>query len=64
MLAKETKKYLLKKGYSNEFGARSLRRIIETELLDKVADVLLHTKTKPLKLKASVVNNLLVVEKY
>ncbi len=64
LLEKETKQYLLKKGYSNEFGARSLRRIIETELLDKVADVLLHTKIKPLRLKASIVNNLLTIEKY
>ena len=46
-----TKQYLLKKGYSDEYGARSLRRTVEKELLDKVAEQLLNTKKRPLTLK-------------
>jgi len=48
------KRHLLKKGYSDEYGARSLRRIVERELLDRIAKVLLKTKDRPLRLKAVV----------
>lgn len=37
----EVKEYLLEKGFSKEFGARSLRRTVEKELLDKIAAHLL-----------------------
>lgn len=47
----KAKQLLLRKGYSDEYGARSLRRIIEQELLDKVADILISSsKKRPLKL--------------
>ena len=46
-----TKQYLLKRGYSDEYGARSLRRTIEKELLDKVAERLLNDRNRPLTLK-------------
>ena len=46
------KKWLIEKGYSKEYGARALRRTIEKELLDKVAQVLLEEETRPLKLEA------------
>jgi ATP-dependent Clp protease ATP-binding subunit ClpA len=39
---------LLKKGYSSEYGARSLRRVVEKELLDRIAEVLLARKDRPL----------------
>jgi len=48
------KKWLIEKGYSNEYGARALRRTIEKELLDKVAQVLLEEEARPLKLEAVV----------
>lgn len=43
-ITKTAKDYLLEKGYSHEYGARSLRRVIETELLDKVAEKMLRHK--------------------
>ena len=51
---KTVKKFLLKKGYSREYGARSLRRTVEKDLLDKIAEVLLEHKTRPLTLKPEV----------
>ncbi len=48
----KAKKYLLTKGYSDEYGARSLRRVLEKELLDRVAEVLLKKKERPLLLTA------------
>jgi len=49
-----SKQYLLKKGYSDEYGARSLRRTIEKELLDKVAERLLNDRNRPLTLKTQL----------
>jgi ATP-dependent Clp protease ATP-binding subunit ClpA len=46
------KKLLLKAGYSQEYGARALRRTVEKELLDKVAEVLLEVRKRPLCLQA------------
>ncbi len=57
----KTKEYLLKVGYSQEYGARSLRRTVEKELLDKIAEILLKHKSRPLLLKASTVGNKLSV---
>lgn len=48
------KDLLLSKGYSDEYGARALRRTIETELLDRVAEVLLTHQERPLSLEARV----------
>lgn len=53
----EVKDYLLNTGFSQEFGARSLRRIVEKELIDKVAEFLLETNyddKQNLKLEAFV----------
>lgn len=49
-LNRSAKEYLLKLGYSKEYGARSLRRVVEKELLDAVAEVLLANTARPLKL--------------
>lgn len=53
-LNKSAKEFLIEKGYSVEYGARGLRRSIEKELLDKVAEVLLARSERPLSLKAVV----------
>ncbi|MDC0449011.1 AAA family ATPase [bacterium] len=50
------KSYLLKQGYTPEYGARSLRRIMERELLDVVAGVLLKNSERPLNLVVSINN--------
>jgi ATP-dependent Clp protease ATP-binding subunit ClpA len=57
------KKLLLKKGYSEEYGARSLRRILEKELLDKVAECLLQHSERPLKLSTKVLNDSVSITK-
>lgn len=48
------KRWLIEKGYSKEYGARALRRTIERELLDKVAQVLLSSDSRPLELSADL----------
>jgi len=48
---------LLKKGYSEEYGARGLRRAIESMLLDPIAEFLLRNSTRPLNLTASLDKN-------
>lgn len=48
----EAKKLLLEKGYSDEYGARTLRRTIESELLDSVAEIILNSNKRPLNLTA------------
>ena len=50
----EVKQYLLSKGYSEEYGARGLRRTIDKELLDVIATFLLEHKERPLHLKAVI----------
>ena len=55
------KKHLLQKGYSREYGARALRRTIEKELLDKVAQVLLEKEKRPLKLIVEMKNDQIAV---
>jgi ATP-dependent Clp protease ATP-binding subunit ClpC len=57
------KKLLLEKGYSKEYGARALRRTLEKELLDKIAEVLLESKKGSLMLRASVVKDEIIVTK-
>lgn len=56
-LGKDVRKYLLKTGYSKEYGARALRRTLEKELLDKIAQHLLVNKKRPMSLRAEVVSN-------
>jgi ATP-dependent Clp protease ATP-binding subunit ClpL len=60
---KTAKDYLLKKGYSKEYGARALRRTMEKELLDKTAEFLLDHTERPLKLVVSCVKGKLRVKR-
>ena len=45
-LSPVVKKHLLDKGYSVEYGARALRRTVEKELLDRIAEVLIQNESK------------------
>ncbi len=40
-------KYLIEKGYNPEYGARPLRRLIEQEIEDKIAEDVLENKVSP-----------------
>ncbi len=51
---KGVSEHLIEKGYSKEFGVRALKRIIEKELVNKIADVLLENPKRPLHLKANI----------
>lgn len=53
--------FILSKGYSKEFGARALRRTLEAELLDKIAEHLLEFRERPLKVTMRVVDDTLVI---
>src|SRR3989344_1534550 len=44
-LSPVVKKHLLDKGYSVEYGARALRRTVEKELLDRIAEVLIQNES-------------------
>lgn len=57
----DVKDELLTKGYSDEYGARELRRAVETKLLDKVAEFLLKNPQRPLKLKAKLKGRTLII---
>ena len=54
VMTQQVKNYLIKEGYSEEYGARSLRRIVERELLDKIAEFLLAHRGRPLLLDATI----------
>jgi len=41
------KELLSLKGYDEAFGARPLRRVIQTMVEDKLSDILLHGEIKP-----------------
>ena len=57
----KAKDWLLEKGYSKEYGARELRRTLERELLDRVAQILLSKKGNgPLQLIADVLSGFIV----
>lgn len=45
-VTKEAKKYLAQKGYDPVFGARPLKRLIQNEILDPVAMIILDNMTK------------------
>jgi ATP-dependent Clp protease ATP-binding subunit ClpC len=59
---KKTKDHLLSTGYSEEYGARALRRTVERELLDPVAEFLLANRSRPLALVTSVENGKIVIQ--
>ena len=61
-VTKKVKDYLIEKGYSKEFGARELRRVVERELLDRIAEYLLKVKKRPKNLSADVKKNSIVVK--
>ena len=44
--------FLIEKGYSPEYGARELRRVVEKELEAKIAERLIQTGKTPASLKA------------
>ncbi len=60
-ISDKAKLYLLKLGFSREYGARSLRRLLEKRLLDPVASILLERKARSLRLSAVVRDNSLKV---
>ena len=43
---KSAKKYIAKKGYDPDFGARPLKRVIQNELMDKLALMIIEGKVK------------------
>ena len=43
---------LIDLGYSKEFGVRALKRTLEKQLVNQIADILLENTQRPLKLKA------------
>jgi len=45
-LDKEAKRYLAKNGYSADYGARPLKRLIEKEILDHLADKIINGQIK------------------
>ncbi len=57
-------KYLVKKGYDDNYGARPLKRVIQTELLDLLAMDLIEKKFKQGdKITATATKNRIVLEK-
>lgn len=46
-LTERALKYLVEKGYDQDFGARPLRRVIEHEIEDKLAELILENDLKP-----------------
>jgi len=60
-ISKPVKEYLLEKGYSEEYGARALRRTVEKEFLDRIAEVLLQKKKRPLNLSATIKEDAILV---
>ncbi len=62
-LTDAAREYLAQKGYDPVFGARPLKRVIETELLDEIAVMLLEHKIAPNdEVKVDVQNNKLKIE--
>lgn len=52
IVTKAVNDLLIEIGYSKEYGARGLKRMIEKELVNKIAEVLLSNPERPLSLKA------------
>ncbi len=62
-LTERALKYLVEKGYDIEFGARPLRRVIEHEIEDKLAELLLNNDLKPTdNVVVDVENNELILK--
>ena len=54
--------YLTEKSFSEKYGARNLRRLIQKELEDAIANLIIENYEKKIKLvKVSVVNNSLSI---
>ncbi len=53
-LTENARKYLLKKGYDPVYGARPMKRAIQTEILDELALEILENKIKKGKVKVDV----------
>lgn len=63
-LSKEAKNYLAKKGYDPEYGARPLKRLIEKEILDYLADKIIGGEVKEgSKISVAIKKGSLVFEK-
>ncbi len=57
------KEYLARKGYSPEFGARPLKRLIQSEVLDEIALYIIEGKIKEGdKIKIDYINNKVVIK--
>lgn len=56
------KEMLVNKGYSEEYGARALRRTVEKDLLDKLAEYMLKHKARPLSIIGDVKSDEIVIE--
>jgi ATP-dependent Clp protease ATP-binding subunit ClpA len=57
----EVKKFLAKEGYSPEFGARELKRVIQRLILDPLASKIVANEIKPSdKVKVVLANNQIV----
>ena len=52
IISKQVYELLIDKGYAKEYGARALRRIVEKELVNNIAEILLTQTSRPLSLKA------------
>jgi ATP-dependent Clp protease ATP-binding subunit ClpB len=64
IIADAAKKYLAKKGFDENYGARPLKRLIQTELLDELAMALIEKKFKNGdKIKVNASKNKIVLEK-
>ena len=58
------KKYLAKKGFDENYGARPLKRLIQSELLDELAMQIIEKKFKDGdKIKVSALKNKIILEK-
>jgi ATP-dependent Clp protease ATP-binding subunit ClpB len=53
----KAKEYLANTGYDPIFGARPLKRVIQAEILDPLAMLILDEKVKKSKVKVALVNN-------
>ena len=60
----EAKDYLAKEGYSETYGARPLRRVIQRKVEDVLAEEILSGNYKPKdKLKMDIKDDKIIIEK-
>jgi ATP-dependent Clp protease ATP-binding subunit ClpE len=57
----EAKKWLAKKGFDPQYGARPLQRTIVSEIEDRLTDYLLETETPAAKITVEIKDNLIVL---